>query len=179
MRRQRLHGGSDLQVLTASIVSKRQAAAGPRSLKLRQRGEGGWVEDQLPAVTTAGRSVPCFWSSARLVGSCGGRCRSTQPVHQRPLTPPLDELRSSAQPPACRRRLIAGLDSARGLLQRPPGNRYRHRDERQLPGAPLHPWSHRFISKQITGQPPWQHHRDVGCLMRLPRPVGRGSPLSV
>jgi hypothetical protein len=36
--------------LTANIVSKRQAAAEPRSLlMLRQRVEGGWLEDQLPA----------------------------------------------------------------------------------------------------------------------------------
>jgi len=55
---QRLNGGSDLQVLTANIVSKRQAAAGPRSLKLRQRVEGGWLEDQLPAGTTARPGQP-------------------------------------------------------------------------------------------------------------------------
>jgi hypothetical protein len=48
IRRQRLNGGTDLRTLTANIVSKRQAAAEPRSLKLRPRVEVvvGW-EDQL------------------------------------------------------------------------------------------------------------------------------------
>src|SRR4029453_50546 len=59
----------------------------------------------------------CWWSPARLVGPGGGGGRSAQPVRQRPATPPLHNVGSLPQPPACgQQRDLVGLDLLAGPL---------------------------------------------------------------
>ena len=142
------------------LQQRRQAAHGEES-QAPTRSAGNSRRHARDALAAAQPS--CWWSPARLVGPGGGGGRSAQPVRQRPATPPLHNVGSLPQPPAClpacRRGLIAGLGSLHGRL--PPaqgvhqaGHHVQGRAARAEPGRRC------LISHSITvsvrGHHAWQ-----------------------
>jgi hypothetical protein len=91
-------------LMTANVVSKRQAAAEPRSPKLRQRVEGGWLGRSI-AAGHDGPAGPCLVSGGHLPG-LSVRVAVVVGRRSRSANGPRPHRWTNSAP--CRSRLLAG-----------------------------------------------------------------------